>query len=666
MKKDSVIHRTQTISGFKGNGRNTQFNGLYLPQGPSKTNIVSKSSDVEANGSARKKSILTSMRRYSRRGTYSDESDSSHHYHSSGSERSVFGRDDSGRTNEFYNYFKKNVQPQINKKRQDYSSRRSWSSFYSDRRGSASVISSIRTKARGYRGSGLCFLLFGLSLFGFIACGYVFKEKIVEIPGVEDLIKVLLGGDVDQQPSGVPSPSPTLPQGDKFQVKKSLAPTSSSSQTPSRSFKLPLSPSPSATKNFTKMPTSGNIESASPSFALIYATPSPSTSLPTETSTSTTAPQLPSQVPSQESTVTGCNSALYTDRKFRYREVAKRTFYDPSNSDGSRYNDVINWLAADDYLDVCETPEPFLIEKMVWALVYFELSNTYTELYVFEEEFTTLEGYLTEGDHCNRHDDRSAYFAREWSVVCDGNGFITELEVIGRDRNEGEFPSEITYLSKLQKLVVNNSPNVFGTIPGEIFKLNRLEFLDLTNLGLSGDLFPESFFAANNENPPSERMKVLKLGSDASLLDSWHTIDKSLMKEPNVSDVYKSSDFIFRTMNDYTSSTFPSAEIVYFQKLEDLSIDNANLVGTIPDLDQMIRLKSLSLWGNRLGGTLPSFPVGIEIIRLKANDMFGNIPEGLDQYTNLTALELGNNPFGGGIPSSIVGVPALKSLHLCE
>ena len=344
--------------------------------------------------------------------------------------------------------------------------------------------------------------------------------------------------------------------------------------------------------------------------------------------------------------------------------MAKHTFYDPSSSDGSRYNEVIDWFAADNYLDVCETPEPFLIERMVWALVYFELSTTYTEFFLdIEEEFTTLETYLMEGDHCNRYDDA---YVREWSVVCDSNGFITELEVNGKDRNEGEFPSEITYLSKLQKLVVNNSPNVFGTIPGEIFKLNRLEWLDLTNLGLSGPLFPDSFFAANNENPPSERMKVLKLGSDASLLYLWYTPDKSLMKEPNVSNIYNFSDFNFRTMSDYTSSSFPSAEIVSFQKLEDLSLDNANLVGTIPDLDQMISLKSLSLWGNKLGGTLPSFPVGIEIIRLKANDMFGNIPDGLDQYTNLTELELGNNPFGGGIPLSIVGIPALKSLHLCE
>jgi hypothetical protein len=96
MKKDSVIHRTQTISGFKSNGRITQFNRLYLPQGLSGTNTVSKPRDVEANaGSARKTSILSSMRRHSRRGSYSDESDSSHHYHSSESERSIFGHDDS-------------------------------------------------------------------------------------------------------------------------------------------------------------------------------------------------------------------------------------------------------------------------------------------------------------------------------------------------------------------------------------------------------------------------------------------------------------------------------------------------------------------------------------------------------------------------------------------
>jgi hypothetical protein len=109
-------------------------------------------------------------------------------------------------------------------------------------------------KARGYRGSGLCFILFGLSLCGFVACGYVLKEKIVKISGVEDLMKVLFGGDMELQPSGLPSQSPTLPQGDT--LSHSVAPTSSSSQIPSRSSKLPLTSSPSATRTFTIMPTS--------------------------------------------------------------------------------------------------------------------------------------------------------------------------------------------------------------------------------------------------------------------------------------------------------------------------------------------------------------------------------------------------------------------------
>jgi hypothetical protein len=57
--------------------------------------------------------------------------------------------------------------------------------------------------------------------------------------------------------------------------------------------------------------------------------------------------------------------------------VAQITFHIPTNSDGSKYTEAINWLAIDDYVDVCETSHSLLVEKIVWALVYFELSTTY-------------------------------------------------------------------------------------------------------------------------------------------------------------------------------------------------------------------------------------------------------------------------------------------------
>jgi hypothetical protein len=301
---------------------------------------------------------------------------------------------------------------------------------------------------------------------------------------------------------------------------------------------------------------------------------------------------------------------------------------------------------------------------MVWASVYFEINENYTDPY--GNMVRTLENYLTDGPHCNRSDDRLAYFAREWAVKCNNDGLITEIEIFGQDdRNEGEFPVQIVHLTKLQKIIITDSPKVTGTIPNDLFTLADLEYIDFTNLGLSGLLFPPSFFASNNPYPPSKRLKVLKLGSDASLLYAWYDLDKSLTKEPSTSELYHDW-FANLTMNNYDSSIFPSEEILSFERLEALHIENANIVGTIPNLNEMVTLKSVSLWGNELTGQIPSFPPGIEVIRLKKNMLNGTIPSSMGQYTNLTALELGNNLLGGTIPSILGNLSKLKSLHLCK
>jgi hypothetical protein len=613
-RSNSILSSMRRYSGREGH--NDFDSDSHHHSSESVLGRISSRDEVAAsserpNNETRSNSILSSMRRYSGRERQNDSDSDSHHY-SSKSKRTVLGMTGVNQNDCLRNY----VQPQIDETCQG-SSRRSLSSSYNDGRGSASVISSIRTRARGWEKFRCRYLCLGLSLFGFFLCGFIFQENIASLPLVKNLFS---NNEVEPRtkvPSEAPSPSP-ISLFDK-------SPTNARSQNPSSDSQRPSA-------------VSKRMETFRPSTVLS---------------------SIPSHVPS----IKVCNATSYEDRKFRYEMVAQITFHIPTNSDGSKYTEAINWLAIDDYVDVCETSHSLLVEKIVWALVYFELSTTYDTGHSWREDIkTTLAGYLTFGNHCDRHDN---YFPREWAVVCDSNGYITELELHGRDRNEGELPTEITYLSKLQKLVVTNSPNIFGTIPTGIFALADLEHLDFTNLGLSGELFPDAFFAAKNENPPSTRMKVLKLGSDASLLWSWRTIDKSLMKEPQIQDITNNA-FMAPNLNTYNISTLPADELQSFKILEELALANANLIGTIPDFDQVTSLKSLSLWGNSLEGTIPAFPADIQIIRLNANKLVGNIPDGLGQYRKLMELELGNNPLGGVIPSSIAELSALNSLHLCE
>lgn len=699
----NITHRTQAIIGFRAANRNAygvssfgnHFDTTNVQNDEEDTHYFGTSSRKQSNHSD--ETILTDERYQNSHSKYYDESSI---------DETIDGNSDSCKYPIQSDSFDESsiYVSKSDLERFRHESSNSWRtiSLYSSRRGSASVVGSLKTRSlankRARRCFDILFIIFGLLTLGFVAFGFVFQDDIRKSPIVESLVGKKVDEEEQQQPSQTPSQSPdTVQEPNISTIFPSQVPTVTSAptsvETVSRSFNS-LSSYPSHLPHGTSMkPSVSNDKATITSMPSSASSPSkypvswPSVSIPSHVphTDSTKAPVrtpspfvsvVPSQVltplnsvsptflPSISPTIKACNSSSYEDRKSRYEDILKRYFYDPSTSDGSKYNALMNWIARNTFLDVCNTVEQLLLERMVWASVYFAIHANYTN--ADGNAARTLKNYLTDGPHCNRSDDRVAYFAREWAIKCDDDGLITEIEIFGLDdRNEGEFPVEIVHLIKLQKIIITNSPKVTGTIPNDLFTLSDLEYIDFTNLGLSGLLFPPSFFASNNPDPPSKRLKVLKLGSDASLLYVWYDIDKNLMKEPSTNDLFHDW-FANNTMNNYDSSIFPSEEILSFERLEILHIENANLIGNLPNLNEMVTLKSVSLWGNRLTGQIPTFPQGIEVIRLKKNLLNGTIPNAMGQYTNLTALELGNNPLGGTIPSILGNLQKLNSLHLCK
>ena len=707
-----------------------------------------KDRDEEEHGLERfstrvKKSVVTSLRGLARRRYDSSDRDESSHseddYHSSGSERG--GRsvddnrddvDDRRRDNEFYDYFQNNVQPEINRKRQDDRFRRSWSSsdgsLDSEHRRS-SVMNSIRARSKSTKSGrlGICCLFSVLVICGLVACGIIFQDEIAALDLVQ---KVLKGGksEPSQRPSSAPSTSsppsyiidmPSIPPTEKITRDElglspspepsrrtsvfpstepssgpidqpsillsrgpsnvpsagpsaapssgpSVSPTKDPTSAPIRMFmsaapRVSVSPSSGPTVSPTYSSAEPSVRgSVSPSSGPTASPPSGPTASPSSgpTASPTEAPIVsPSESPTMDPTgIPTQFCSTYNGRKTHYANLAVNYFYDPNVSDGSRYVETIEWLANDDTLfDICTENDTLLMERFVWALVFFEMGRSDDEPYSF---YGYLDSVLP---HCNRADEQG----NDWYVVCNAQGRITEFVISGNGYNEGIFPFELAHLDNLQKLVLNNSPKVTGSVPNELFTLPDLEHLDLSNNGMSGKLFPPAFFAANNANPPSNRLRVLKLGTDASFLSNWWTFDFKLLKEPNTEQL-KLAPVVSTTMNDFLSSTFPADELLSFQKLEVLHLAHANLVGNLPDLHSITTLKSVSLWGNSLVGTIPTFPPSIEVIRLKSNLLTGTIPDYYNFFTNLTALELGNNPLSGTIPSNLGELTNLKSLYLCK
>ncbi|KAK1412114.1 hypothetical protein QVD17_33104 [Tagetes erecta] len=138
-------------------------------------------------------------------------------------------------------------------------------------------------------------------------------------------------------------------------------------------------------------------------------------------------------------------------------------------------------------------------------------------------------------------------------------------------------------------------------------------------------------------------------------------------------------------------STAPPSEFTKLQYLQFLDLRHNYLRGTIPFEWATMRLRNISLMGNRLSGLFPkaltrmttllylniegnrfSGPIPKEIANLKnldmldlsSNDFTGQLPAALAQLTNLTYLRICDNKFNGKIPNFISRWTRINILHV--
>ncbi|KAL5564110.1 hypothetical protein UlMin_027274 [Ulmus minor] len=89
--------------------------------------------------------------------------------------------------------------------------------------------------------------------------------------------------------------------------------------------------------------------------------------------------------------------------------------------------------------------------------------------------------------------------------------------------------------------------------------------------------------------------------------------------------------------------------------LEDLELSRNYLTGTIPRNLSGAPLRSLSLWGNKINGTIPTWIGEITTLTslvLDENDMEGDLPQNLGNLISLKILVLSSNNFSGEIPET--------------
>ncbi|KAG6734399.1 hypothetical protein I3842_01G271100, partial [Carya illinoinensis] len=275
-----------------------------------------------------------------------------------------------------------------------------------------------------------------------------------------------------------------------------------------------------------------------------------------------------------------------------------------------------------------------------------------------------------------------------------------EVLYLGRNQLVGEIPVALNSLSKLQTFSVNDNI-LTGRIPTFLGNLSSLEWLSATFNNLGGSI-PDvlgqlvnlkCFFIAGNQLsgtiPPSifnlssiRKFNVvldqigqgslpMDLGTTLSNLQSFSigsnkftgTIPPSISNASNM-------EILQFTLNKLTGRV-PSLENL--RRLRYLSIASNHLgSGGVDDLNFLCSLtnatslEKLYIDTNNLGAILPecigNFSSTLEVLVIDENNIIGTIPGGIGNLVSLYNLKMGNNQLSGNIPTR--SIPS--SLGKCQ
>lgn len=227
---------------------------------------------------------------------------------------------------------------------------------------------------------------------------------------------------------------------------------------------------------------------------------------------------------------------------------------------------------------------------------------------------------------------------RYWDGVkvenLDGQQRVTAVELYG-SRVKGELPKEIGMLTEVKRLVITYSDFLTGSIIDEVYNLKKLQVLNMSFTGLTGELSP-----------------LIGQLTELDTLILWKSQfgpEKEPVEGEKPTVNWEKNTVLF-------SGSLPH-EIGKLTKLRELNLARCGFEGQLPEeLGDLASIGRLDLSESRYTGTIPA-SLGnlkkLEWLALCKNQLTGCIPPEISQAKNIKTLVLANNQLTGSIPSEI-------------
>ncbi|CAB9499023.1 Leucine Rich Repeat [Seminavis robusta] len=231
-------------------------------------------------------------------------------------------------------------------------------------------------------------------------------------------------------------------------------------------------------------------------------------------------------------------------------------------------------------------------------------------------------------------------------------GLLSNLKVLflAKSQLEGSIPTELWTLTNLMHVVLNDNPELTGTLPAEMEKFSHLKWLIIDQCSLSGTL-------------PSE------LGQLPSL--EWLVLSDNQFSGTIPTETGRMASLSWFVLDQNRFAGHLPSEVGILPQLMGLSFCDNSMEGNLPsELGHASMLYALSICNNQITGPLPSelgLLTGLGVaLNARGNQLSHSIPTELGLLSRLIDLDLSSNQFTGRIPGELGELSSIGHLGLAE